>query len=91
MIILNHATIPDRTSYILGQSSENPYFDLKNDVKLLTNMGAKLIAIPCNTCHYFYNELQSQTSVKILNIIEDTVSYLKKNNAKKVAILATTG
>lgn len=77
MIILNHASIPDRTSYILGNSKESPLEYLKSDVKLLENIGAKYILITCNTAHYFYNELQSITSVPILNMIEDTVIYVK--------------
>lgn len=91
MIIYNHASIPDRTSYILDETNNSPLPDLKKDVQELTSLGASLIIIPCNTSHYFYNELQSITKVKILNMIEDTVIHMKKNNIKKVLILATNG
>lgn len=56
--ILSHPTIPDRTEYILDHTKENPYPYLLEDVKTLESMGAKMIAIPCNTSCYFYNELQ---------------------------------
>lgn len=91
MMILNHATIPDRTAYILDKSNENPFKFLKNDIKTLEKLGAKYILMICNTSHYFYNELQNITSVPILNMIEDTVIYIKEKNIKKVMILATTG
>lgn len=91
MVILNHATIPDRTSYILGKSNESPLDYLKKDIKTLENMGAKYILMTCNTSHYFYDELQSITNVPILNMIEDTVTYIKEKESKKVMILATNG
>lgn len=90
-IILSHASIPDRTAYILGESSDSPLPLLLEDVKVLEKMGAKMIAIPCNTSCYFHEELQKSTSVIINNMVDDTVSYLKSKNVKKVAILATTG
>lgn len=91
MVILNHATIPDRTSYILGKSKENPFEYLKENVKILEKMGAKYILMTCNTSYYFYDELQKDTNVTILNMIEDTVTYIKAKGIKKVMILATTG
>jgi len=91
MVILSHATIPDRTSYILGKSNESPLEYLKKDIKTLENMGAKYILMTCNTSHYFYDELQSTTNVPILNMIEDTVTYIKEQGIKKVMILATNG
>ena len=91
MVILNHATIPDRTSYILDNSKESPFEYLKQDILTLEKMGAKYILMTCNTSHYFYDKLQSVTNVKLLNMIEDTILYAKNNNIKKVLILATTG
>ncbi len=91
MVLLSHATIADRTAYILGKSKDNPYPDLKNDVKTLEKMGADLIAIPCNTACYFWKDLQQEVNIPILNLIEETVKYLKNNNMDNVLILATTG
>lgn len=91
MVILNHASIPDRTAFLLQKSEENPYLDLSKDVKTLSKMGASLIFIPCNTSCYFHERLQKETQTPILNMIADTVQFLKKENKKKVMILATTG
>lgn len=91
MIIYNHATIPDRTAYILDNKKESPLPYLKEDIKELTNLGANLIIIPCNTSHFFYNELVKTTNVPILNMIEDTVKHIQERKIKKVLILATSG
>lgn len=91
MVIFNHATIPDRTTYILDHSKESPFEYLKEDILTLEKMGAKYILMTCNTSHYFYDELQNITNVKILHMIEDTVLYAKESGMKKVLILATSG
>ena len=58
MVVLNHATIPDRTSYILGESSQNPLAVMVEDAKKLQQAGADFIVIPCNTAHYFFEEIK---------------------------------
>lgn len=90
-VIFSHASIPDRTSFILGKSHENPYEFLKNDVLMLSEIGAKAIVITCNTAHFFYDDLATITKTPIFNMIEDTALYLKKHRFKSVAILATSG
>ena len=92
-VVLNHATIPDRTAYILDKSQPNPLPVMINDAKRLESAGADFIVIPCNTAHYFYEEIQANVGIPILNIIEETVKYAKQNNngIKKLGILATDG
>lgn len=93
VLCFNHSTIPDRTAYILDGSKPNPLPVMINDAKLLEKAGASYIVIPCNTAHYFYEQLQKNISVPIINIIEETVRYITENvsNVKKIGILATEG
>lgn len=93
MVILNHASIPDRTEYILDNTKPNPLPIMIKDAEKLEAMGADYIVIPCNTAHYFYEQIQNHVNVPIINIIEETVEYAIKNisNLKKVGILATKG
>ena len=46
VIINSRATTPDRTSYILGQSAENPFDIMAADAARLVTFGADVIAIP---------------------------------------------
>jgi aspartate racemase len=91
MVILNHASIPDRTKYLLDNDNESPLPYILEDIKLLNDLGVSLISIPCNTAFYFYDEFKKNSNVKILHLIEDTITYLKNKKAKNVYILATTG
>ncbi|MFZ2538490.1 MAG: amino acid racemase [Oscillospiraceae bacterium] len=91
MIVLNHCEIPDRTAYILDNTKENPVPFMKEDAIKLEKLGCSVIATPCNTAHYFYNELQSAVSIPIINMIEETAIALKKDNVKRAGIMATNG
>lgn len=91
LIILSHATTPDRTNYILDHTKKNPYQDLLNDCLLLEKLGCKLITIPCNTACYFHDLLQKQVKIKISNMVLNTVNYIKEKGYKSAVIMGTTG
>ncbi|MCR5214276.1 MAG: amino acid racemase [Eubacterium sp.] len=92
-LVMNDAEIPDRTAFILGKSDESPLPKMKENAKLLERCGCDYIVIPCNTAHYFYDEVQSQVKVPIINILDETVKYACKEvpNIKKIGVLATEG
>ena len=93
MVILNHASIPDRTAYILDKSNPDPLPVMVRDAKILEEDNCSYIVIPCNTAHYFYDEIQKSVNVPIINILEETVSYCEKTvpELKKIGVLATEG
>ncbi len=92
MIVLNHAAIPDRTDYILDNTKPNPLPVMMADAKKLEMAGASFIVMPCNTAHFFYEQIQENINIPMLNIIEETVKFAKeKKGIKKLGILATKG
>ena len=92
-LVMNDAEIPDRTAYILGNSDESPLPKMKEDASLLERCGCDYIVIPCNTAHYFYDEVQSAVQVPIINILDETVRYAAAQgpDIHKVGVLATEG
>lgn len=91
-VLLNHATIPDRTAYILDDTKENPLPYLLADIKMQNEIGAEFIVLTCNTAHYFYETLQKNSQVPILHMPKEAVKELtKKYQGKKVAFLGTEG
>jgi aspartate racemase len=54
-------------------------------------MGATVLAIPCNTSHYFADRLQEQLTIPLIHMPRETVAYLKAQGKKRVGILATDG
>ncbi len=91
IIINSRATTPDRTRFILGESSENPFDIMAADAARLVTFGADVIAIPCNTAHYFYDRLSTTIPIPILNMVEETVLAAKAGGCTKLGILATSG
>jgi aspartate racemase len=93
MIILNHASLPDRTMSILDHQEEAFVKAIGKDIKLLEASGVANIALTCNTAHYFYEQMQALTDVPIINMVDETIKaiYLKYGADSKVGILATNG
>lgn len=90
-LLSSRADTPDRTAFIMGHSQENPSPVMKREVERLIGSGATLIAIPCNTAHYFYREIAKVSSVPVLNIIESTVDFCAFCGMDRIGILATEG
>ena len=93
MVILSHASMPDRTKAIQTGDAEEFLRTIREDAKTLEALGCANIAIPCNTSHYFLPQIQEATRVPIINMIEESVKVIRKRfpEAKRVGILATDG
>lgn len=91
MVISSRATTPDRTDFILGRSKDDPFAVMSSEAARLVEFGAQVIAIPCNTAHYFYEGLARELPVPVLNMVALTVDKVMASGCEKVGILATDG
>ena len=93
VLIWSDAKIPDRTAGILGtpDQAEAVYAALLAGAKLLEGAGCTVLAIPCNTSHYFADRLQAQLRIPIIHMIRETVATIQAMGKKTVGILATDG
>ena len=91
MVIINHASMPDRTSAILSGDTEPVFEKLLNDAHKLEKFGVDYIAMPCNTSHYFIDKLKLKTKATFIDMIEETAKVLKQRGVKKAGIMATDG
>ncbi|MCX8168636.1 MAG: amino acid racemase [Candidatus Methanomethylicia archaeon] len=92
IIIFNNPKVPDRTAAIL-YGGENPLIELIKTAQKLEKAGVDFIIMPCNTAHYYYDELKSSVKIPFLNMIELTVKRIVRiyPNIKSVGLIATTG
>jgi len=92
IIIDNNPQIPDRSSAIL-HNGDSPLPELEKTLHNLERAGAELIAMPCNTAHFYYQELQRKTRIPIINMIAETAGYVSQNypDIRNIGLLATTG
>lgn len=91
MIIFSKPSIPDRTEYILGRSTESPVEPMIDIGKALVLAGVDYLAIPCITAHYFHDELTLGIGTPIIHIIRETVASLKEHGIHTAGIMATDG
>lgn len=93
VLIWSDAKIPDRTAGILGtpDQAEAVYAALLAGAKLLEGAGCTVLAIPCNTSHYFADRLQAQLKIPLIHMIRETVAAIQAMGKKTVGILATDG
>lgn len=93
MLLLSHATIPDRTTAILTNDDKELIEAFADDLKIMETFGAANIAIPCNTSHFFYEKIQKLTDIPIIHMPRETVRYAVDNyeNVKKIGIMGTDG
>ncbi|QBP18702.1 aspartate/glutamate racemase family protein [Acetilactobacillus jinshanensis] len=92
-ILVNHATIPDRTSYIMDHSKPNPLPALLDDVRQQNLLHPEFYALPCNTAHYFYKQISDAANAPVLHMPKEAVAEISKRypNAKRVGLIATQG
>lgn len=92
ILIDNYSQIPDRTAFILNEG-QSPVKALVEAAMRLQMMGAEVITMPCNTAHYFYDDINRFLDIPVLNMIEETAKHLKatRPNMKRVGLMATTG
>ena len=92
MLISCHATIPDRTKFLLGESSDSPIPYLISDAKMLENAGCSFLVLTCNTSHFAYDEIARNIDIPIINMPREVCDIINSNSKiKKVGIMATAG
>ena len=75
MVVLSKSTMPDRTLAIKTGEHAELLATMKECAQALESLGCAHIAIPCNTSHYFYDQIQSFTKVPIIHMPRESVRY----------------
>ena len=107
-ILYNKSNIPGRPESIgthtksisnsLGETKDLQKYNkvLKSLIEgclSLQSSGCKFIVIPCNTAHYWYDDLQKIIKIPIINMPNEVFKHTKKTSKKnsKIGLLATEG
>ncbi|QCB93778.1 aspartate/glutamate racemase family protein [Cellulomonas shaoxiangyii] len=92
LVVLQHASIPDRTAYILGDSPDDPGPVMAADARRLEALGVEFVVVPCNTAHHFTAEVAAAVTVPVLSIVDETVDEVAaRPGTTRVGLLATSG
>lgn len=92
-ILVNDAQVPDRTAYIKDHSKPNFYNSLREDVLQQAQLSPDFFIMPCNTAHYFYDDLAKLSGVPFLHMMRIAVHRFVQeySNEQKIGLIATEG
>ena len=107
-ILYNKSNIPGRpesigiqtgkiSNRLINKKSKKKYFSVLKSLiigcKVLEKSNCKFIVIPCNTAHYWYNDLKKKIKLPIINMPKEVFDYTKKKCKKNslIGLLATEG
>ncbi len=79
VIIDSDVHIPSRTRALL-YGEESPVGGMRKACFRLMDMGCEYIGVPCNSAHYFYNEVVDNNDISWVNMIEVVANKLKTFN-----------
>jgi aspartate racemase len=80
IIIDNNINIPSRTRALLCYNEESPVVGIRSACFKLMDMGCDYIAVPCNSAHYFYDDVVKNTDIPWVNMIEVVSKELEDFN-----------
>lgn len=92
VIIDSNSQIPSRVEFLAGVGP-SPIPALVDSARTLERAGADLIAVPCNTAHLFYREIQAAVTIPVLHMMVETGRALVglEPPVRRAGLLATTG
>lgn len=88
--VYDNPQIPDRSTAIMG-NGPSPEPQLKEGLLKLCSWGAQLLAVPCNTAHYFIDHFRHELPVPLVHIVEVSVADALKISPEGCWIIATGG
>lgn len=92
VLVYSNPQVPDRSTAIMGKG-ESPLPALLDGIARLQDGGAQAIAIPCNTAHYWYDEMEAKSRVPILHIVGSVCDVLRGKGIAggTVGVMGTAG
>jgi aspartate racemase len=93
LLLLNHASMPDRTSELEAGRGEQLFERLTRDIRTLEAAGAEALVITCNTSHVFADRIAAEARVPFINMVEEAAREARKRYpaGAKLGVLATDG
>ncbi len=91
-IVYSVPQIPSRPAAILA-GGVSPLPAMLEGIRVLKHAGARVLAIPCNTAHYWFEELVRDGTLPIVHIAEAVLAELsaREFRAGNVGLIATEG
>jgi aspartate racemase len=92
MVVDNNPKVPSRIKALIEKTGESPLPCLQDMARKLERWGVDILAIPCNTAHFYHADVQKVVSIPVLDMIELTAQRVIAENPalKSVGLLASS-
>jgi aspartate racemase len=91
VIVESNPKIPSRIAHLIEGTGEDPTPELVRIAHNLERAGATLLAMPCNTAHFYAPAIQAAVQVPLLNMVQLTATRLATDfPAATVGLLSST-
>ncbi|MCA1808320.1 MAG: amino acid racemase [Lentisphaerae bacterium] len=90
IVVDNNPKMPKPSLSITGEGPD-ALPGLLDTARNVERAGADFIAIPCNSAHYYIDQIRQAVRIPVLSIIEETAMALRQAGCRSVGLLATTG
>lgn len=91
IIMLSDPDTPDRSDGLMGIGPD-PLPVIRKNLLQLAGWGADVLAVPCNTAHYFIDRFRDEIPVPLVHIVDVTVEAAKELSKGNCSwLLATDG
>jgi aspartate racemase len=92
LIVYDVPQIPNR-SIAIQTGSDSPFLPMMAGIRMLERSGVDVVAIPCNTAHFWYDRLASSCQVSIIHIADAVATMIQtfQMDVRRVALMATRG
>lgn len=88
-IFINSINMNEMMNFLKVNDFDGLTLQLIKEIHKLEQIGAEYIAIASNTPHCVADELKKKCSVPIISIVDETCSFARKNNLRKLLLTGT--
>lgn len=91
-LVYSDPTTPDRSDAMLAGGT-SPVPALVRGIEFLCSAGVSAIAVPCNSAHYWYEEMQAAAHVPILHIVDAVADQVRSSGTElsRLGLMSTDG
>ncbi|MCW7752874.1 amino acid racemase [Desulfobotulus sp. H1] len=92
MIVDNNPGVPSRMKALLDGTGESPGPCMAEMARRLASWGADFLVIPCNTAHFYYDDVRNAVSAPVVHLVDLTASVVAERLPEhmKAGIMAST-
>ncbi|UFU02208.1 amino acid racemase [Ruania suaedae] len=91
-LVYSDPSTPDRSDAMIG-SGPDPEPALRRGIRFLSEAGARVIAVPCNSAHYWFEAMQDEASVPVVHIVDAVAEQIRRSGADvtRLGLMSTDG